>query len=66
MQLKAKCYQRNYAFYHNSGNSRDQPEIVHILEISHFIKQPYNEFHLKNHLESIIIALMMLHRSKIK
>ena len=54
-------------YFHNSGNNKDWSKIVHILEISCFKKGHCNAFHpKKNHLESINVAVIMLHLSERK
>ena len=56
--------QSDIYYYHDSCNSREWSEIMHIFEISHFRKQPYSRKTM--HLESINIAVMTLCLSKIK
>ena len=43
-------------------NGKDRLEILHIFEILHFKKQPYNEFHPKNHLKSATTTVNALEK----
>ena len=46
-----------YMYNCDRGYSRDRSEMLRILQISYFRKQPYSGFHSINHLEPINIAV---------